>query len=186
MPFHQHISIPLPTTALCWQSLIESACGDNTIINYAWLGEQVLKVQKSYSGSYTATAHAVCALIVYLESSSASSPSKYLGISSPSCSSCHAWIDGYNSIGGRQYRTRGSNGSWCFPWAMPILRLATKEQHMELSTHMVTLVAAEYAAYWTAQGKLCSPNDCPTGVPIVQDPVTRRQALVAKSRSRGW
>lgn len=46
---------------------------------------------------------------------------------------------------------------------------------MTLSTHRATLEAAQYVLYWTAQEKFCSLNNAPTSIPIVPDPVKKRQ-----------
>ena len=45
----------------------------------------------------------------------------YIGVSKLSCTPCQLWIQGYNSLSGPSFYTRGSHGKWYWPWAMPEL-----------------------------------------------------------------
>lgn len=188
IPSQSPLQIYLPSTPLSCQSFIESVCGESLITDYSWLNQQVAQFRASNSNSSGAQSvtHAVCALIAFLETSPwISNPSSnYLGISTLTCSACHAWIQAFNSLGGRQYRTRGTNGDWCFPWAMPTLKFATEAQKVKLSAHMVTLGAAEYVACWTAKGKLYSLSDCPRDAAAESDPAETREQLVRDYRKR--
>lgn len=154
IPNRAYVSVSLPTTSLCWQSLIESVCGDNLITNYRWLSAEVSKMQKRYTSSYGSYVHRVCALITYLETSPGTSqpPFNYIGVSTLVCSACHTWIQAFNSVGDRQYRTRGTNGDWSLPSAMAELPVAIKQDAVAAS--FMDLVTAACVEFWTAKGHL--------------------------------
>lgn len=144
-------------------------------------------------GQRHANVHSVCSLIAQLETAAgmsqspariSQSPSVYIGTSVLPCAACNAWIQAINSLGGRQYRTRGTSAEWRFPWAMPELGLATGSQKAKVSSHMAQRVAAEYVDHWTAAGQLYSPGNFPATTADGSGPsraladAQRRQALI--------
>lgn len=177
---------------MCWQSLIEAVCGDNLIANYSWLNEQVGKVQGTHHGDQSVNVHGVCALIAHLESSTRiSQQSTYIGASLLICASCDAWIHAFNSLDGRQYRTRGTTGEWSFPWGMPELTVATKPEKAKFSTHMTRRATTDFVKFWTAKGQLNAASDHPVATDtgagnqsLALDPVKRRQELVLEQQRR--
>lgn len=198
MPRHPDISVVLPTSQVCWQSLIESVCADNVIANYTWLEQQVTKFLSTYryKNKYSLTVHGPCALIAYLETAHSTSqpPLGYIGVSSKTCSACHTWIQAFNAVGGHQYSTRGTSGHWRRLWGMP--ELLSVSQRAQVTARMARLVTATYVDFWTSKGKLYHAGGIPDGTgrgadsaPAL-DPAERRQALINSERNRvacyGW
>lgn len=194
IPYQAPVSIALPTTVLCWQSLIESACGANLITSYSWLGQEVTKIHTKYrqqNTSYTVIAHSVCTLIAYLETAPRNSqpPFSYIGVNTPTCAACHTWIQAFHSEGGRQYRTRGTNGEWSFPWAM--VELPLPQQQAKVASQLVGLVAADCARFWTSKGHLYPASESPEATANrsnsapTQSSATRRRALLQSVMHNG-
>lgn len=202
IPRHRQVPTSLPPTKICWQSLIESVCGDNIVASYSWLHEQVTKVSAKHCGTCKYNVHAVCALITHLVTAShlaqlsqlrSTSINVSVGVSSPPCAACDAWIQGFNSLGRQQYRTSVTSGNWRFPWAMPELVLSTGPQKARVSAHMARRVTAEFVDYWTAKGKLYPAGTAPAASGkgmTTPDPAARRRALIdgqkAEVSYRGW
>lgn len=191
IPNRVRVYFSLPSTSLCWQSLIESVCGDNVFNNYRWLSEELSKVQRKYSLSETNNAvHCVCALIAYLETSPGTSqlPFNYIGVSSLVCSACHTWIQAFNSVVNRQYRTLGTNGDWSVGSAVAELPLAL--QQAAVSACFRKLVTAACVEFWTAKGHIYPASeslrlsDCPEGTPS-RSRAERRRSFLEPDIKRG-
>lgn len=62
IPRLSSVQIALPTTPLCWQSLIEYVCGDNLIASYSWLDQQVTKLVSNshYQHNVHGNVHGMC------------------------------------------------------------------------------------------------------------------------------
>ncbi|KAL0631730.1 hypothetical protein Q9L58_009405 [Maublancomyces gigas] len=190
IPDRKIVSLSFRNTPLCWQSLIESVCGDNLITSYRWLSEEVSKVQRRYSSlsSFDLYVHRVCALIAYLETSPGTSqpPFNYIGVSTLVCSACHSWIQAFNLVGDRQYRTRGTNGDWSLTSAMAELPVAVQQD--AVAACVMRLVAAACVNFWTAEGHVYPASeslglsDCPEGTTTPSAAEMRRSLLVLERR----
>ena len=130
LPYRIHIStvpgqtraVQLPGSKEEWKSFLEVAAA-KTLPSQENDAERL--AAKFGRGTHMYPAHCECALIQYLATKHGNSwdnvPAfSYIGVSKPSCSACHRWLEAFNQVGRQKFFTRGSHGKWYWPWAMPV------------------------------------------------------------------
>lgn len=139
----------------------------------AWLDRDAADLASHYSQStsYSCPIHCECSLIAHLEKNrdaqNCTPAFSYIGVSKLSCLPCSLWICAFNKRGGRQYRTRGSHGKWCWPWgAPPGLKFDTAA--------LTTYVQAEYLQFMQAAGRFKPRSNGPTSGPTMSPEAIKR------------
>jgi len=77
----------------------------------------------------------------------------YITVSKLSCAPCQLWIEGYNSLPGPSFYTRGNHGKWYWPWMMPELN----KEH--LGAGIVDKISVAYLNYCRSKHRLRKLSD---------------------------
>lgn len=121
--------IELPTTAKSWANLLDDLCDGYQFAIQSEKAQPIIQylTDHHHTDAVPHKVHSECALVAHYDHQRTSKTNytpafAYLGVSKLSCKPCHLWLSAYNERPGvPKFYTRGSHGSWYFPWSPPTI-----------------------------------------------------------------